>query len=288
MRMRALYAAMGGVALAAVAAAAQQAGSRPGAAGRFPDAAAAVFELSNSMGMLRSVQQQDSIITLEQWGSGRMTAGAGTYDIPEYRMSVNYAVPGMRIDETRRAAGGAAERAIQVVSGGHAWDESSPGVGAVPAQAALGERLVRLWTTPMGVAKAARAAGAAARIFMREPGTTELVFALPPPVADVTATATLRTDASLLVAPHPMALAGLVGTYLVKVVTTGAVVSETTYAEYGDWNWSDYRADIFQPRKMVRKTGGATLEITTTHTNTYNPYVVMPVPERLTIPAGPR
>jgi hypothetical protein len=75
-----------------------------------------------------------------------------------------------------------------------------------------------------------------------------------------------------------MALKSLVGTYVVRVVTEGAVASETTYAEYGDWNWSDYRADIFQPRRMVRRMDDSVLEITTTNTNTYNPYVVMPVP----------
>jgi hypothetical protein len=276
------------MALSATAWSAQDRAPGPAAAGRVLDAASAVFELSNSMGMLRSVQQQDSIITLEQWGSGRMTVGSQSFDVPEYRMSVNYAVPGMRVDQTRRSAAGKTERSIHVVSGAFAWDESSPGVEAAPAAAAVKERLVLLWTTPMGVAKAARAAGANARVVMREPGTAALVFALPPPVADVTATATLRTDASLLVAPHPMALKELVGTYVVKVETSGAVVSDTTYAEYGDWNWSDYRADIFQPRKMVRKLGDSTLEITTTQTNTYNPYVVMPVPARLRTLAGPR
>jgi hypothetical protein len=184
----------------------------------------------------------------------------------------------MRVDLTRAVRGGAPQRSIHVVADRFAWNESAPGVDAVPAPASLKARLVQLWTTPMGIAKAARAAGPNARIAARGPGTTELVFALPPPVDDVTVTATLRTDASVLVTPHPMALKSLVGTYVVRVVTEGAVASETTYAEYGDWNWSDYRADIFQPRRMVRRMDDSVLEITTTNTNTYNPYVVMPVP----------
>jgi hypothetical protein len=39
---------------------------------------------------------------------------------------------------------------------------------------------------------------------------------------------------------------------------------------------------------MVRRMGDSVLEITTTETNTYNPYVVMPVPESVKAPAGQR
>jgi hypothetical protein len=73
----------------------------------------------------------------------------------------------------------------------------------------------------------------------------------------------------------------LVGTYIVRVETAGAVVTDTTYAEYGDWNWDDYKADIMLPRRMTRKHGDTTLELVTVNTNTYNPYVIMPVPENV-------
>ena len=46
-----------------------------------------------------------------------------------------------------------------------------------------------------------------------------------------------------------------------RVETTGAVVTDTTYAEYGDWNWDDYQADIMLPRRMTRKQGDTTLEL---------------------------
>ena len=84
-----------------------------------------------------------------------------------------------------------------------------------------------------------------------------------------------------LVVPDESALKTLVGTYIVRVETIGAVVTDTTYAEYGDWNWDDYQADIMLPRRMARKQGDTTLELMTTNTNTYNPYVVMPVPENV-------
>src|SRR5688500_19583029 len=60
------------------------------------------------------------------------------------------------------------------------------------------------------------------------------------------------------------------GTYVVRVETVGSVVTDTSYAEYGDWNWDDYQADILLPRRMTRKQGDTTLDLVTTNTNTYN------------------
>jgi fructose-1,6-bisphosphatase II len=124
-----------------------------------------------------------------------------------------------------------------------------------------------------------RAAGAKAMV-RTQGGSTVLSFPLPAPVNDVMVNATVRKDASLVVL-DPAALKELVGTYIVRVETTGAVTSDTTYAEYGDWNWDDYQADIMIPRRIVRKSGDTTLELTTINTNTYNPYVVMPVPANI-------
>jgi len=243
-----------------------------------PDVKALVFELANSMGMLRGLQQEDSILTLEQWAKGTMTAGGQKYELPEHRTSINYAVPGMRIDYQRQAAGGQAARQIEVVSGTAAWNEKDRGRGATAARDRVRDRLVYLWTTPMGVVKAARAAGPKATI-KASGGATVLSFPLPAPVDDVMAHVTVRRDASLLTRPNPAALPELVGTYITRIETTGGVVSETTYAEYGDWNWDDYKSDVMQPRRMTRKAGDTALELMTVNTNTYNPYVVMPVPD---------
>ena len=107
-----------------------------------------------------------------------------------------------------------------------------------------------------------------------------LSFPLPAPVSDITVNATVRRDASLAVADEA-ALKQLIGTYIVSVATTGPVMIETTYAEYGDWNWPDYQSDVMTPHRMTRKQGDTTLELTTVNTNTYNPYVIMPVPEHV-------
>ncbi len=244
-----------------------------------PDVKGLLFELANSMGMLRGLQQEDSILTLEHWATGTVTVGQQRFEVPEHRLSINYSVPGMRVDFTVKGQDGQARRSIQVVSGGAAWNEAGRGTNATPVPNGTRDRLVMLWTTPMGVVKAARLAGANAKVTVSG-GSTQLSFPLPAPVNDVTVNATLRRDASL-VAAHPTALKTIVGTYIVRVQTSGAVAMDTTYAEYGDWNWDDYKADIMLPRRITWKFGDQTLELTTKNTNTYNPYVVMPVPENV-------
>jgi hypothetical protein len=257
---------------------AQQRPASPAPAGA-SDVKGILFELANSMGMLRGLQQEDSILTLEHWAKGTMTVGGQKFDLPEYRMSINYGVPGMRVDLRRQASGGQAQRVIEVVAGPAAWNETERGRNATAARDKAKDRLVQLWTTPMGVVKAATMAGAKATI-KSAGGAMMLSFPLPAPADDVTVNATLRRDNSLLV-PDPASLKNLVGTYVARVETTGGVVSDTTYAEYGDWNWDDYQADVMQPRRITRKQGDMSLELMTVNTNTYNPYVIMPVPDNV-------
>lgn len=240
-----------------------------------------LFELANSMGMLRGLQQEDSILSLEVWAAGTLTSGSERAAVPEYRLSLNYAVPGMRVDYMRTQPDGQTRRVIEVVSGTAAWDETERGRNASPAPpGAVRQRLVQLWTTPFGVVKAARAAGDRATVKTTGDGAV-LSFPLPPPVDDIRVNATVRKDASLLVNPHPTALKDLVGTYIVRVETAGPIAVEATYGEYGEWNWSDYRADVMLPRQILRRDGATTFELAIRNTNTYNPYVVMPVPDNL-------
>jgi hypothetical protein len=59
-----------------------------------------------------------------------------------------------------------------------------------------------------------------------------------------------------------------------------------TYSDYGDWN-DDAKADVFLPRHIVqKKNGGIEFDLTLEHTNTYNPYVIMPVPENVSKASG--
>ena len=224
-----------------------------------------LFNAANSLGILRGLREEDSIVTTEYWATGTMNAGGQASQVTSYHASLNYSFPGMRVDLARAGANGQPQRQIQVVSGKFAWNETQPGMNGTPALDASNERLVQLWTTPMGVVKAARAAGANTKV-TREGGATVLTFPLPAPLAGITAKATLNAQ------------------YQPARVETrlGNVLTETTYSDYGDWNNADYKADVMTPRHIVQKQGGVTvLDLMVTKTSTYNPYVVMPVPENV-------
>jgi hypothetical protein len=159
-------------------------------------------------------------------------------------------------------------------------------MNSTPAPGSVRERLVQIWSTPIGAVKAATAAGDKVKVNV-EGGSTVLRFPLPAPVGDVTVKATLSTGRDLLVLRHELALPGLVGTYIARVETLGGVVTDTTYSEYGDWNWDDYKADVMVPRRIVQKRADGTMwDLRVTNTNTYNPYVVMPVPQNVRKAAG--
>ena len=61
----------------------------------------------------------------------------------------------------------------------------------------------------------------------------------------------------------------------------GTNVTTVAYSDYGEWN-DDAKADVYLPKRMVVTQNGQTsLDLTLVHTNTYNPYVIMPVPENV-------
>jgi hypothetical protein len=240
---------------------AQVAPKAPGA----PEPKIVLYHAANALGILRGLRQEDSITTTEYWATGTMTAGGQAYKVTGYHASINYSVPGMRVDLTRTGPNGQPQRQIHVVSGTFAWNETRPGMNATPALEAASERLVQFWTTPMGVVKAAMAAGASAKVTV-EGAVTVLTFPLPAPLASTTVKATLNAQ------------------YQTARVETrlNNILTETTYSDYGDWNDADYKADVMMPRHIVQKQSGVTvLDLLITRTSTYNPYVVMPVPENV-------
>jgi hypothetical protein len=220
--------------------------------GQTTDPNAVVAEMQDSLGLLRGLQQQDSVNRIEYWGAqGSAVMQGRSYPLEKFRISINYSVPGMRVDLTRNGG-----REIRVVAGKYAWNEDAPGGKATPMPAAVGERLLDLWMTPIGFAKAA-AGSDKTRVAMEGTALTVTTEA-----TGSTAKATLNS----LYEPERIE------------VRAGAALIEYSYTEYGDWN-DDAKADVFLPKHIVQKRDGAVvLDLTLEHTNTYNPYVIMPVP----------
>lgn len=228
-----------------------------------PDLKDTLYQVSNNLGMLRGLQEEDSIVTLRFWATGKMTVGNQTYDLKEYAASIRWhAVPGMRVDMTRMLPDGKSERTVHVVGGGKfAWNETAPGMNPTPAPGTFEERQLMMWTLPHGVSKALRAAGANGRVTME--GAAKVLTFPAPGVPGATVKATLNAK------------------NMVEKVEArlGTTVLETSFAEYGDLNEADYKADVMFPRRIVQKKNGTTvLDLTITKTNTYNPYVIVPVP----------
>jgi hypothetical protein len=218
------------------------------------DAKRVIETMQDNLGMLRGMQRNDSVNRIEYWGeSGTKMTGGRSVKLAKWRVSLNYTMSGMRFDYTPEGG----QRTIEVVSDKYAWNEDTPGGKATPMPAALQERQVQLLLTPIGMAKAAKAAGDAAKV-STVGGATTLTF----PANGATITATLNK-------------------YMEPVKAEaryGTTVLNATYDEYGDWN-DDAKADVYLPKRIVQTLNGMTvLDLTITHTNTYNPYVITPIP----------
>ena len=147
---------------------------------------------------------------------------------------------------------------------------------------AVNERALQLWTMiPESIMKAALAAGANTKLTFE--GTAPvLTFPLPAPLQTATMKATLNPKI-FRVDQNP---AGVKREFSHLIDRTearlGNGVIETTYSDYGDWNEADIKSMILLARHIVQKRDGAPLlDLTITKTYTYNPYVIMPLPENV-------
>jgi hypothetical protein len=255
----------------------------PGSQAQETDRAKVFYSMANSLGMLRTVNELDSAMTVEAWGRGtrrEVTAkGVGPeVQLKSLYVQFAYDFPGMRVE----LVGANGDRQIQVVSGTFAWNEIDKIGGgleagwgsAVPAMDTVTQRLLRLWMSPMGAVKAARAAGDQAKITV-ENGRTVVTFPLVNGKPEQTVNMVVG---ELNGTPMKVTLDAMYRPARVEVTFAGRA-HVANYTEYGDLNESDYKADIFLPRRVVQTVDGQTvLDLTIDKTNTYNPYVIMPVP----------
>ncbi len=262
------------------------------------DLESALYKAADAIGMLRGPQERDGVVTFEYWATGSIDLGGRSCQLTDYRASVRYPaadrrkrhpVPAMRVDFTCAAAGGQkADRHVQVVAGELAWDETEPGRNATPMNQAAQERLLRIWTLPQGVIKAARLAGAKA-MFSTEGSKPVITFPLPAPLQSGTVKATLDPQ-NFLFHTMPTGVRRYFSHRIERVeVRLNNAVTVITYSDYRDLNPDDYKSDALLPRRIVAERNGVKLmDLTLTKSQTYNPYVVMPVPETIKKAAAAR
>jgi hypothetical protein len=237
--------------------AAQRGGAR-GAGGADAQLKQTLYDMADSIGMLRNANEVDRIGSMNYWATGTIASGRQTCTVVDYKASVNWIFKGMRVDYKCE---GSPQRHVEVVRDGLAWNETEPGKGGTAAPGTANDRALLLWTLPAGAIKAANEAGTAAKV-ATENGKTVVSYPIASLKADVKLT--LNKDNHIEQVESRM----------------GTVTTVTTYEEYGDWNGADYLSDVMFPKHIVQKRGGTTtMDLTVTKTNTYNPYVIMPVPD---------
>ena len=268
-------------------------GPQPGVQGsRNPtDLKTILYYAADALGMLRGAREDDGVLTMQIWATGTMSVGGQPCKLANYLASVRYSsparqkvpVPAMRVDFACAGANGRpGPRQIQVVADRFAWNETKPGVDATPAPGAVNERALQLWTIiPESVIKAAVAAGDNTKLTF-EGSTPILTFPLPPPLQTATMKATLNPKI-FRVDTNPAGVKREFSHLIDRTETRlGDSVIDTTYSDYGDWNEADIKSMILLARHVVQKqNGGPLLDLTITKTYTYNPCVIMPLPENV-------
>jgi hypothetical protein len=253
------------------------------------DLKAVLFRWMWGMGMLKGHDERDMVATLEYQGKGTIQVEGQPCTLTKYRASTNYQTFSQRIQYSCTRPNGQTYSNIEVVSGLYAWNEDTPGAqigptkGTVtPMPAAVEERLVRIWASPQGAAKAALAGTTDTFWLGANPGT---LFA--DGAAKVGQTSVSWENGKPVVSfpipsvPGATATATLDAKYMTErvVVKQGPATTEFTYSDYQDRNNPLNKIGVLYAGKLVeRRNGAAVRDLTTDQTETGNVYVVAPVP----------
>jgi hypothetical protein len=254
-----------------------------------------LFNWTWRMGMLRSGNESELVKTLDYHAEGgTMQVDGQPCTLTKYRVQANYQVPGYRVQIECTRSNGQKYSNVETVSGEYAWDEDMPGAElvagkgkATPKQAALQERLIRLWASPHGAPKAAIAGAAGlppSQSFGQNPAV--LLDKQMAAGAKPTTTLTWQGEKAILTFPIPgvpgaMATATL-NNYLPEtvVVTHGANKTEFVYSDFGDFNNPLFKIEALYAGTIVERRNGTVVRtVKSKVTEIGQIYVVMPVPD---------
>jgi hypothetical protein len=252
------------------------------------DLKAVLFNWAWYMGMLRSSEERDLLMTLEYQGKGTVQVNGQPCNVTKYRTSISYQTSGERVQYTGTRPNGQACSNVEVLSGAYTWDEDIPGAELVPGKgkatpmpATVEERMIRLWASPQGAFKGAMAG------ISDPPEMAPKPQRVPADVSMAGKTSVAWEGGKPVVTfpipgvPNAIASATLNDKFMAErvVVKQGAKTYEFTYSNYKDWNNPLNPAEAFYAGRMIEKQNGAVVrDITTTQTETGQMYVVMPVP----------
>jgi hypothetical protein len=255
------------------------------------DLKSVLFNWTWHMGMLRGVEEHELTVSLEHQATGTIQVDGQPCTLTKYRSSINYQLPGQRIQYACTRPNGRTVSNIEVVSGTFAWNEDVPGAElvagrgkATPMLRAAQERLIRLWASPQGAPKAALAgAGIDLLAMNRNPGALLQDGAVK--IGDTSVS--WEGDKPVVTFPIPgvsgaTATATLDDRFMAErvVVRQGSTTTEFSYGNYDDWNNPLNKIESYYAGALVeRRNGTVVRNLTTTETETGSVYVVMPVPK---------
>jgi hypothetical protein len=232
------------------------------------DLKSVLFNWGWHMGMLRSTEEYDLIMTLVYEGAGTMQVGGQPCNVWRYRSDITYQKSGERVRITGTRPNGQSCSSIEVLSGAYAWNEDLmgaeliPGEGtATPMPASTVDRMIRLWSGPQGAWKAAMAGAAPDP---DAPDMTPRPQQLPADVMTAGKTSVeWAGDKPVVTFPSPgvpeaTATATLDDRFMAErvVVTNGADTYEFAYSDYRDWNNPLNPAEAFYAGKMTEPKNG--------------------------------
>jgi hypothetical protein len=262
------------------------------------DLKSVLFNWAWYMGMLRSSEERDLIMSLEYQGKGTIQADGQPCNVTKYRTSISYQTSGERIQYTGARPNGQPCSNVEVLSGAYAWNEDIPGAELVPGKgkatpmpATVEERMIRLWASPQGAFKGAMAG------ISDPPEMAPRPQRVPADVSTAGNTSVAWEGNKPVVTfpipgvPNAIAAATLNDKFMAErvVVKQGANTTEFTYSDYKDFNNPLNPAEAFYAGRMTeRKNGTVVRDITTTLTETAQMYVVMPVPASIKAAIQPK
>ena len=226
------------------------------------DLKAVLFNWAWYMGMLRSSEERDLIMSLEYQGKGTIQVDGQPCNVTKYRTSISYQTSGERIQYTGTRPNGQACSNVEVLSGAYAWNEDIPGAELVPGKgkatpmpATVEERMIRLWASPQGAFKGAMAG------ISDPPEMAPRPQRVPADVSMAGKTSVAWEGNKPVVTfpipgvPNAIATATLNDKFMAErvVVKQGANTYEFTYSDYKDWNNPLNPAEAFYAGRMTEK-----------------------------------
>lgn len=255
------------------------------------DLKSVLFNWAWHMGMLRSSEEYDLIMSLIYDASGTVMVDGQRCNVSNYRSDISYQTSGERVRITGTLPNGDSCSDIEVLSGAYAWNEDVMGAelvagegAATPMPEATAERMIRLWAGPQGAWKAAMAGTQ----FPEAPDMAGRPAELPEDVMSLGETSVeWRGNQPVITFPIPgvpgaTATATLDDLFMAEsvVVEHGADTYEFTYSDYRDWNNPLHPAEAFFAGRLTEEKNGTVMrDLTMGVTETGQMYVVMPVPD---------